>query len=231
MRRIRGCHELLPEAKAPSAGLRLAHVAVPESNVARMKIACAVLAAGGSTRMGSPKQLLALDGQPLIARVLCAAAFLSDVAVVLGAHAQEIARAVEGHHILHNPRWSLGMGTSVHTAVHWAQQLDADGLLLCTCDQVLISRAHLERLVEAFTRTGTTVASHYSGAPGVPALIEARYFERLLQIQGDRGAGPLLRSGIGLTSIDWPEGAVDLDTPEDVARFIRPDLSPSEPQT
>jgi molybdenum cofactor cytidylyltransferase len=186
-----------------------------------MKIACAVLAAGGSTRMGSPKQLLALDGQPLIARVLSATAFLSDVAVVLGAHREEIAKAIEGHPILHNPRWSLGMATSVHIAVRWAERLDVDGLLLCTCDQALISRAHLERLVEAFTRTEITVASHYNGAPGVPALIEARYFERLLQIEGDRGAGALLRSGIGVTSVDWPEGAIDLDTPEDVARFIR----------
>jgi molybdenum cofactor cytidylyltransferase len=151
--------------------------------------------------------------------VFSAAAFLSDVAVVLGANAEQIAKAITGPHILHNPHWSLGMGTSVHTAVRWAQRLDADGLLLCTCDQVLTSRAHLERLVAEFTRAGVTVASYYNGAPGVPALIEARYFERLLQLQGDRGAGPLLRSGIGVTSIDWPEGAIDLDTPEDVARF------------
>jgi molybdenum cofactor cytidylyltransferase len=83
----------------------------------------------------------------------------------------------------------------------------------------------------SLARTEITVASHYNGAPGVPALIEARYFQRLLKIAGDRGAGALLRSGIGVRSVDWPEGAIDLDTPEDVARFIRPNLSPSEPQT
>jgi molybdenum cofactor cytidylyltransferase len=187
-----------------------------------MKIACAVLAAGASVRMGSPKQLLRLaDGEPLIARVLAAAAFLSDVAVVLGANAAEIAPAIRGAHILLNPRWGEGMSTSLHIAVHWAQGLAADGLLLCTCDQALLDRAHLERLVAAFTRTGQTAASRYDGAPGVPALIEARHFPRLLQIEGDRGAGPLLRSGIGLQELDWPDGAVDLDTPEDVARFQR----------
>lgn len=180
-----------------------------------MKIACAVLAAGGSTRMGQPKQLLSVEGEPLIARVLRATKSLADVAVVLGANAQEIAGAIPDAHILHNPRWSEGMATSLHTAVYWAQRLQADGLLLCTCDQPLLSRAHLERLTQA----ATTAASRYNGALGVPALIEARYFERLLQIEGDRGAAPLLRSGIEVRAIDWPDGAVDLDTPEDLARF------------
>jgi molybdenum cofactor cytidylyltransferase len=180
-----------------------------------MKIACAVLAAGSSTRMGQPKQLLMVEGQPLITRVLSATAFLTDVAVVLGANAHEIAAVIPHVHILHNPRWSDGMATSLHAAVYWAQRLQADGLLLCTCDQPLLSRAHLERL----TRQATTAASRYNGALGVPAMIEARYFERLLQIEGDRGAAPLLRSGIELRAIDWPEGAVELDTPEDLARF------------
>ncbi len=184
-----------------------------------MKIACAVLAGGASTRMGRPKQLLELQGAPLLARVLDAAAFLPDVAVVLGANAHEIANAIAGAHILHNPRWAEGMSTSLHTAVYWAQRLRAEGLLLCTCDQVLLDRAHLQRLVREFERTRTTVASLYEDAAGVPALIAAQHFERLLAIEGDRGAGPLLRSGIELITIAWPEGAVDLDTPEDLARF------------
>jgi CTP:molybdopterin cytidylyltransferase MocA len=185
----------------------------------RMKVACAVLAAGGSTRMGSPKQLLVIDGRPLIARVLDAAAFIPDVAVVLGARADEVARAVGGAQILHNPRWPEGMSTSLHTAVSWAQGLHADGLLLCTCDQALLDRAHLEHLRAEFERTRQTVASRYEGALAVPALIEARHFAQLLEIDGDRGAGPLLRSGIPITAVEWPEGAVDLDTPDDVARF------------
>jgi molybdenum cofactor cytidylyltransferase len=180
-----------------------------------MKIVCAVLAAGASTRMGEPKQLLAIEGEPLIRRVLRATAFLPDVAVVLGASAQEISAAIPDANVLHNPRWSEGMATSLHTAVYWAQRLQAEGLLLCTCDQPLLSRAHLERL----TQGRTTTASRYDGALGVPALIEAAHYERLLQLRGDRGAAPLLRSGIHVTAVDWPEGAIDLDTPEDVARF------------
>ncbi|HEX5656783.1 MAG TPA: nucleotidyltransferase family protein [Polyangiales bacterium] len=180
-----------------------------------MKIACAVLAAGGSTRMGQPKQLLALHGQPLIVRVLEATAGLAHVAVVLGANAQAISAAIPDVHILPNPRWSEGMATSLHTAVYWAQRLGVDALLVCTCDQPLLSRAHLEQLA----LTGTTAASRYNGALGVPALIEAHHFAQLLRIEGDRGAASLLRSGIAVTAIDWPDGAVDLDTPEDVERI------------
>lgn len=169
--------------------------------------------------MGRPKQLLELDGRPLLAHVLEATAFLPDVAVVLGAHAQEIASAIEGTQVLHNPRWAEGMATSLHTAVHWARRLDADGLLLCTCDQALLDRAHLERLVAEFTLAKASVASRYNGTLGVPALLAPRHFERLLAIEGDRGAAPVLRSEPDVIAIDWPEGAVDLDTPDDLARF------------
>jgi molybdenum cofactor cytidylyltransferase len=184
-----------------------------------LKLACAVLAAGASTRMGEPKQLLVLGGRPLIARVLAATTFLPDVAVVLGAHAQRVAAAIEGAHVLHNPRWQEGMSSSLHTAVHWAERLRADGLLLCTCDQALLERAHLERLANEFTRAGVSVASRYQGKLGVPALLAAKHFERLLQTEGDRGAAPVLRGDPDVIAIDWPDGAVDLDTPEDLARF------------
>lgn len=184
-----------------------------------MNIACAVLAAGASRRLGAPKQLLPLRGRPLIAHIVEAAcaSVAAQVAVVLGAHADEIAPAFAGTRAqsLHNPRWPSGMASSLHTAVYWAQRSGAEALLLCACDQPLLTSAHLDALC-ALQRTA---ASLYRDALGVPALVEARHFERLLAIEGDRGAAPLLRSGIEVAAVPWPDGALDLDTAEDVARF------------
>lgn len=184
-----------------------------------MKIACAVLAAGASVRLGRPKQLLELGGRPLIARIVDAAcnSAADHVAVVLGANAQQIAATFQDTRalVLHNPRWASGMASSLHTAVYWAQREQADALLLCACDQPYLSSAHLN----ALCREQRTAASFYGDTFGVPALIEASYFEQLLTIEGDRGAAPVLRSAIGVVAVPWPEGAFDLDTEEDVASF------------
>ena len=189
-----------------------------------MSLACVVLAAGGSTRLGTPKQLLLVDGQPLIRRAVEAACATSceHVAVVLGASATEVTRAI-GHSratTLFNAEWSsAGMSSSLHIAVHWAQELAVEALLLVVCDQPALATPHLSALLAAYKREQRSVASRYQGALGVPALIEARHFSRLLAIEGDRGAAPLLRSGVDVSAIDWPEGAIDLDTELDVARF------------
>lgn len=189
-----------------------------------LRVVCAVLAAGGSTRLGAPKQLLTLDGEPLIRRAVEAACGSpsEQVAVVLGAHAAAVSRAlgVSRAIALENPGWSRGgMASSMHVAVHWAARLHADALLLCVCDQPYLTASHLARLVDACTRERRSIASRYGDALGVPAVIEAQHFARLLSIVGDRGAAPLLRSGIDVGAVDWPEGAIDLDSALDVARF------------
>jgi CTP:molybdopterin cytidylyltransferase MocA len=187
-------------------------------------IACAVLAAGGSTRLGAPKQLLLIDEQPLVRRALeaaCASA-CEHVAVVLGASASEVACALGESRAtrLYNESWSTaGMASSMHVAVRWAVRMHAEALLLAVCDQPYLTASHLSALIEAYRREGRTIASRYGGALGVPALLESRHFPGLLSIVGDRGAAPLLRSGIDVGAIDWPEGAVDLDTSLDVSRF------------
>jgi CTP:molybdopterin cytidylyltransferase MocA len=189
-----------------------------------LTVASVVLAAGGSSRLGVPKQLLELAGKPLIRHAVEAACAsrCEHVAVVLGANAPAVSRAlgVTRATTLLNASWSsAGMSSSLHVAVHWAVRVGAHALLLCVCDQPLLRVAQLDRLLAAYASQRRCVASRYQGALGVPALIPAEHFPALLAIHGDRGAAPLLRSGIDVGALDWPEGAVDLDTALDVARF------------
>lgn len=171
-----------------------------------MSVALAVLAAGASTRMAPrKKQLVELDGEPLVRRAarLAAASRASHVAVVLGAYADEIAPALAGLAVvrLDNPSWAEGMASSVRAAAAWAATTDATALLLCVCDQPAVTTAHLDALITAHdadtahdAREARTIGSSYDGAVGVPAIIPRARWPELLALRGDRGARALLGS-------------------------------------
>ena len=187
------------------------------------RIACAVLAAGGSTRLGTPKQLLAIGESTLVRHAVAAACatHCTHVAVVLGACAEDISASLTDLRAtqLANPHWALGgLSSSLHVAVDWARRCDADALLVSVCDQPHLNTAHLERLCGAYRGKPSKVASGYANTRGVPALFGSDHFDALLSLRGDRGAGRLLQTE-DVTVITWPEGQIDLDTPDDVARF------------
>ncbi|MDB4975688.1 MAG: xdh [Myxococcaceae bacterium] len=195
------------------------------------EVACAVLAAGGSTRMGRPKQLLELDGQPLIRQVvsIACASRCARVAVVLGADAKTIAAAIGPTCavVLKNHRWAEGMATSLHTAVRWARESAAQALLVTACDQPHLTVQHLDALLDTYHREQRSVASAYGDTLGIPAVLASSAFDPLLAIEGDRGAASVLRRDPNVARVAWPEGAIDLDTPLDLLRFLaRPSDGP-----
>ena len=176
-------------------------------------IFAAVLAAGASVRLGRPKQLVAIDGEPLVRRAarLALASRCTEVAVVLGAHAEEIAPALDGLgvNVLDNPLWPEGMGSSVRAAVDWALGECAQALLLVVCDHPRLTTAHLDALIAH----GGRVGSLYGGVVGVPALFPQVDFAALTMLRGDRGARTLLGDA---RSIAWPDGVFDIDTEADL---------------
>jgi CTP:molybdopterin cytidylyltransferase MocA len=184
-------------------------------------IVCALLAAGASTRLGRPKQLLSRAGTPLIVHVLSQlrAADCAGYAVILGSHAELVrpALAADSGELLYNPDWSEGIASSIRQAAAWAEREQAAALLLAVCDQPRLTGEHTRALCQAHAAAGCAVASGYAGIRGTPAIFPAAWYARLSQLHGDRGAGGLLRSDAGVHVIDWPDGAVDIDVAADCA--------------
>jgi CTP:molybdopterin cytidylyltransferase MocA len=190
--------------------------------VSRQRIGCALLAAGGSTRLGRPKQLLSIEGQPLVRHVLAQlkAAELTRYAVVLGCDAEQVEAAVaaSGCDLLDNPAWAEGIAASIRVATSWARAHQLDALLLAVCDQPLLTSAHVRALCDMHEPRSATVASGYAGTLGVPAIFGADWYSRLETLAGDRGAGALLRADPTVAVIDWPDGAIDVDTADEAER-------------
>jgi len=189
-----------------------------------MKVVGALLAAGASRRMGESKQLLKLDDDVCLVRHAAqamAATTLEQRCVVVGTEASEIARALAGLDLDLIPSQdpSEGIAASIRAAVSWARRQEAHALLLCVCDQPRLSSAHLERLLVTFKEEHNPTASHYEGAAGVPAVFPAACFAQLAELAGDSGAAKILRKAQNVVSVAWPDGAQDLDTPDDVAAW------------
>jgi molybdenum cofactor cytidylyltransferase len=188
-------------------------------------VASIVLAAGRSTRLGVPKQLIEFRGEPLVRRAAMAAANAgaSKVLVVVGAEISGIAQALNGLSfatIVVNERWQHGLASSLAAGVRGVQRREprAEGVLITTVDQPLVSDAALAELFDAFNQGARVVAAAYSGTTGVPAVIAREHFRELLELHGDVGAGRWLRAKRhAVQRITMPEAAVDLDTAEDVA--------------
>lgn len=184
-----------------------------------------VLAAGASSRLGTPKQLIDFRGEPLVRRAARAAmeAGATPVVVVLGAEAASIAPAFAGLENVSsvvNERWQSGLASSVATGMREVQRLcsHCDAVLITTADQALVGREALRALLDAFAGDARLVAADYSGTIGVPAVIGSEHFDAMLALEGDAGAGRWLRTKLSeVRRVPLPEAAVDIDTPEDRA--------------
>lgn len=176
--------------------------------------------------MGRPKQLIHHAGQPLVLRAARSAieAGADPVIVVVGAHAAEIRTALSGLadlRIVVNTEWQAGLASSLVCGLRAAMEDEAcDGILVTLADQPLVDAAALHSLMEAFRAGARLVASGYDGVPGVPALFGREHAPALMGLTGDAGAGGWLRNRLAdVTIVPLDRAALDLDTPEDLARL------------
>jgi molybdenum cofactor cytidylyltransferase len=175
-------------------------------------VAAVILAAGASTRLGQPKQLIQLGGEKLLERAIRIArqAGCEPVVVVLGAAAEIILAAcdLEEAAVVINADWEEGMAASIACGIA-AVDGEVDGAIVMACDQPAVTPAHLRNLMN----TGETTASRYAQRSGVPAYFAAAAFEDLMELQGDAGARDLLKS---VRVVDLEHGELDIDTSADL---------------
>ena len=187
-------------------------------------IAAVVLAAGGSTRLGRPKQLVPIDGEPLVRRAARAAlhAGCRPVLVVIGAAAEAVGAAVADLPVLRvtNPRWADGVGPSIACGVSAAAAHRPAGCIVLPCDQPRLTAGVLATLIERFRDGGfSAVACTYGGTTGSPVLFAPELFDRLAALTGDSGAKRVLRGCSTLQVVDFPGGDLDIDTDADLRRL------------
>lgn len=159
------------------------------------------------------------------------------VILVLGAFAKEIRSEIETWEnpeperlkIIENPDWQRGMSTSLKTGLQTLLELkpNIDAALVMLTDQPLLTSEHLLKLIKRMPDARcqmpekSIVASFYNNKPGVPALFDKKWFVELLQLSGDQGARALFQKYADeVLAIPFPEGAFDLDTPEDYEKLI-----------
>jgi molybdenum cofactor cytidylyltransferase len=191
-----------------------------------------LLAAGGSRRMGRPKQLLPVKGKTLVRLVAeqVVRAAVSPVVVVLGAEEKKIEPSLAGLpvRLTVNPNWSEGIGSSlrvgVESALEFAPGLQA--LIVALADQPGLPEGHLDALIARYRHGGCTLVASQTGPARVPpVLFGAEWFPKLRALSGDSGAREILREKNPAFAFVTLESNTDLDTHEDYERYLE-DLRP-----
>lgn len=194
---------------------------------ATLKLGILILAAGSSSRMGQSKQLLDINGEPLLRRIVRIALDVvpDEVVVVLGANQEEHFKVIENLPIksVYNDNWQKGMGSSIKAGLNHLLEVSPtiNAVMILVCDQPLLNSVHLKELIRAFRSSqAAVVAMSYSGTVGVPAIFEKSLFVDLIDLPDEKGAKVVIEKNSSRSlTIPFPEGAVDLDTPDDYERF------------
>lgn len=191
------------------------------------RVGAIILAAGPSSRLGTPKQLLHFRGQSLLRRAALSAlgAGCRPVVVVTGAHAQLYVGELDDLAVLaaFNREWQEGLASSIRTGIEALVSEDPDvtAALILLCDQPHVTSALLSRLIGAHLATGClVVASTYGDSAGAPALFSRSLFAELGRLEGASGAKHVIaRHAAEAHLVPFPDGEADVDTPADVERL------------
>ena len=196
-------------------------------------VGAVILAAGASTRMGRPKQLLQFGGETMLRRAASVAleAGCRPVVVVTGAHATASRKALRGLDVreAENQQWESGISSSVRVGIEALVTANPQSaaVVLMLCDQPFVTREIIAQLVAAHLETGRSiVASRYGGSYGVPALFGKVHFAELTTLEGAAGAKQVIQKHLAKVHLlPFPEGEIDIDTPDDLARLQSTDYS------
>ncbi|MBZ9730619.1 nucleotidyltransferase family protein [Salegentibacter sp. JZCK2] len=190
----------------------------------KVKIGIIILAAGSSSRLGYPKQIVEFRGKSLLQHSIEVAESLKfdSKILVLGAKAKEIEKKIDCRNfkIVYNQNWKEGMGTSIGKGTSEALKLedDLDHILILLSDQPFITSEKIQELIRIQLSTNKPATfSEYLGNVGVPAIFSRSLFSDLKGLKGDQGAKKLLRNkSFEFRTVQFEKGIFDVDTAADV---------------
>lgn len=190
-----------------------------------MGIGAIVLAAGGSSRLGTPKQLVIFRGETLVRRAAKAALSVCDrVVVVVGNHVQQMRQEIGDLpvSVVENENWQSGISSSIRAGLERISS--QDGVVITLCDQPFMTAGVLNELITTHRKTGRAiVASTYGATRGVPAFFAPEIFTELASLTKDEGARRIIASHPEkVATVEFPQGAIDIDTPADLVNHVHP---------
>ena len=193
---------------------------------------CAIilLAAGSSSRMGKPKQLLRYNNDTFLSHILNISIELNagKVIVVLGSNAELLEKELNDKRIFKviNNKWIEGIASSIRCGLNALDGVEpsCENVIFLTCDQPFVSASLLNDLINMHKKTGKPiVASSYKNTLGIPALFHKNLFRELKELKGDTGAKKIILKHSELVAeIPFPLGSIDIDTIEDYKAFNNP---------
>lgn len=197
-------------------------------NSEKSKIGIVILAAGNSSRLGHPKQLLKFKEKPLLDNVISEACktINSIVVVVFGSNHELIENEITNSDVnkVFNPDWESGISSSIVKGLSKLLELNPDcqKCIFTVCDQPFLTASLFENLIqESQNHHKGIAASSYSDTLGTPVLFHQKYFSELLNLKGKQGAKKLLKKHADdVVPILFEKGSIDIDSKEDYDRFI-----------
>jgi len=201
---------------------------MPAERTDTNNIGIILLAAGASSRLGQPKQLLMFGDLTLMDHCIHVAhgSNADLIIVVVGAQPHSVSAQVSDKtHIANNVYWQEGMASSIRFGIKTLLELapSAEGAILMVCDQPYVTSLLLNTLIATYQTTGKSiVASGYDNTFGPPVFFHKRYFPELIQLSGDVGAKALIKEHADeVELVLFAKGNIDIDTVADYQKLLK----------
>ena len=182
-----------------------------------------ILAAGNSSRLGLPKQLLRYKNKSFLRLIAEKALEVqpAEVIAVLGFESDRMQHELEDLpiRIVLNREWVEGIASSVRAGINTVHS-HADGALIALCDQPAVTTELLSQLIFSCSHEKPIAASEYNQILGVPACFDRSIFPELLLLHGDIGAKRVIAENLNrVQAYPFPQAAKDIDSLEDYLRL------------
>ena len=180
-----------------------------------------ILAAGSSSRLGRPKQLLKMKGEYLLSKIIRVTQNFGEAMVVLGANAEQILKYLEPKNYIINEAWQAGMGASLAYGISQPFFKEAEDVIICLSDQPLLDTSFFEEFLSKIKQSSKEIVNtKYETAYGPPVYFSRKYFKDLESLSGDQGAQILVKKYKSqVDSFVSYKAGFDIDTSSDLLKI------------